>query len=61
MLCAENVALMLDGYDFFDIYSHDGVHGRHNPEYTLAEMVNLLSQRGYEIVRAETYDLARKE
>jgi SAM-dependent methyltransferase len=31
-----NVALMLEGYNFFDIYSRNGVHGRHNREFTLA-------------------------
>jgi SAM-dependent methyltransferase len=51
-----NVALMLDGYNLFDVYSTNGPHGRHNREYTLEEMVNLLEHNGYRIVRAETHD-----
>jgi SAM-dependent methyltransferase len=51
-----NFALMLEGLNFFDIYSVNGVNGRHNREYTLAELTNLLSSDGYQIVRAETWD-----
>jgi SAM-dependent methyltransferase len=51
-----NFALMLDGFNFFDIYSVNGINGRHNREYTLAELTNLLVTNGYQIVRAETWD-----
>jgi SAM-dependent methyltransferase len=51
-----NVALMLEGRNFFDIYSTNGPHGRHNREYTLDEMVCLLQQNGYRVERAETWD-----
>ncbi len=52
-----NVAAMLAGRNFFDVFSvENGIHGRHNREYTLAEMVSLLEHDGFEIVRAETRD-----
>jgi SAM-dependent methyltransferase len=51
-----NLALMLEGFNFFDIYSANGIHGRHNREYTLAEMGELLLRNEYEVVRAETHD-----
>lgn len=52
-----NVAAMLSGRNFFDIFSvENGIHGRHNREYTLAEMVALLERDGFEVVRAETRD-----
>jgi len=51
-----NFALMLDGFNFFDIYSVNGINGRHNREYTLSELTNLLVRNGYQIVRAETWD-----
>ena len=51
-----NFALMVDGYNFFDVYSSNGVNGRHNREFTLQELVTLVSENGYEIVRAETWD-----
>jgi len=52
-----NVALMLDGYNFFDLYQEaNGVHGRHNREYTLQEMSALLLRNGFEVSRAETHD-----
>lgn len=51
-----NVALILQGRNFFDIYSTHGPHGRHNREFTLEEMVHLLEQNGYVVERAETWD-----
>lgn len=52
-----NVAAMLAGRNFFDLYQEgNGVHGRHNREFTLAEVRALLERDGYEIVRAETRD-----
>jgi hypothetical protein len=48
---------MLDGYNFFDLYHPDnGVHGRHNREFTLAEMKSLLSLHGLVVRHAETRD-----
>lgn len=52
-----NFACLLDGYNFFDVYQPDtGVHGRHNREFTLAEMKTLLTLNGLEVCRAETRD-----
>jgi SAM-dependent methyltransferase len=52
-----NFALMLHGHNFFDLYqSQNGVHGRHNREFTLAELETLLRHNGFEVVRAETHD-----
>ncbi|HVG10973.1 MAG TPA: methyltransferase domain-containing protein [Thermoanaerobaculia bacterium] len=52
-----NLALMLDGHNFFDLYHPDnGIHGRHNREFTLDEMKNLLALNGLAVRRAETRD-----
>ncbi|MBK9087594.1 MAG: class I SAM-dependent methyltransferase [Holophagales bacterium] len=52
-----NVAAMLAGRNFFDLYQvGNGVHGRHNREFSLAEVRALLERDGYEVVRAETRD-----
>jgi SAM-dependent methyltransferase len=52
-----NFAYMLDGYNYFDLYHPGtGVHGRHNREFTLAEMKTLLELHGFEVCRAETRD-----
>jgi SAM-dependent methyltransferase len=52
-----NLACMLDGYNFFDLYHpENGVHGRHNREFTLAEMKALLALHGLVVRRAETRD-----
>jgi SAM-dependent methyltransferase len=52
-----NLACMLDGYNYFDLYHPDtGVHGRHNREFTLAEMKTLLNLHGFAVCRAETRD-----
>lgn len=52
-----NVAAMLAGRNFFDLYQEgNGVHGRHNREFTIPEVRALLERDGYEIVRAETRD-----
>ncbi|MBI5446991.1 MAG: methyltransferase domain-containing protein [Deltaproteobacteria bacterium] len=52
-----NVAAMLAGRNFFDLYQvGNGVHGRHNREFSLAEVRTLLERDWFEIVRAETRD-----
>jgi len=52
-----NVAAMLAGRNFFDLYwVGNGVHGRHNREFSLGEIRTLLERDGFEIVRAETRD-----
>lgn len=52
-----NLACMLDGYNFFDLYQpQNGIHGRHNREFTLDEMKTLLTLHGLTVLRAETRD-----
>jgi hypothetical protein len=52
-----NLACLLDGYNYFDLYHPDtGVHGRHNREFTLEEMKRLLTLHGLVVCRAETRD-----
>ena len=51
-----NIALLLQGSNFFDVFSANGVHGRHNREYTLEEVVHLLDTNQFRIARAETHD-----
>ncbi len=52
-----NVALMLAGRNLFDLYHPEtGVHGRHNREFTLAEVCELVRGEGFDIVRRETRD-----
>jgi SAM-dependent methyltransferase len=52
-----NFALMLHGYNFFDLYhGENGVYGRHNREFTLAELRMQLQEQGFQVLRAETHD-----
>lgn len=52
-----NVAHMLAGHNFFDRYHpENGIYGRHNREFTLAEVVLLLEQNGFRVTTAKTLD-----
>jgi SAM-dependent methyltransferase len=52
-----NVALMLAGCNFFDVYQEaNGIHGRHNREFTLEELCALLGRNGFLVESAETHD-----
>lgn len=52
-----NVAHMLAGSNFFDRYHpQNGIYGRHNREYTLAELRLLLPRFGFEVEVAKTLD-----
>ncbi|MBI5440605.1 MAG: methyltransferase domain-containing protein [Deltaproteobacteria bacterium] len=52
-----NVAAMLAGRNIFDLYCvGNGVHGRHNREFSLGEVRALLERDGFEVVTAETRD-----
>jgi SAM-dependent methyltransferase len=52
-----NFGLMLDGCNFFDFYHPgNGVHGRHNREFTLSEVRTLLELNGFAVARSETRD-----
>lgn len=45
-----NVVRLLKGQNVNDGYSAYGVYGRHNREYTMPEVVDLLERHGFEIV-----------
>ena len=52
-----NFACLLEGHNPFDMYHPEtGVHGRHNREFTLPEMRELLTLHGFEVCRAQTRD-----
>ncbi|MBV8199186.1 MAG: methyltransferase domain-containing protein [Acidobacteria bacterium] len=52
-----NFGLMLEGCNFFDFYHPgNGVHGRHNREFTLSEVRTLLELNGFAVARSETLD-----
>lgn len=52
-----NVALILAGCNFFDLYhTQNGVHGRHNREFTLEELSAVLGRSAFVVERAETQD-----
>lgn len=53
----ENVARLLAGENIYDPYSGYGPHGRHNREYTLAELQRLLTHAGYTVEAAFTADV----
>jgi SAM-dependent methyltransferase len=53
---AENVARMLSGDNLYDPYSGFGPYGRHNREYTLDELRQLLAFSGYTVECAYTAD-----
>jgi SAM-dependent methyltransferase len=53
----ENTAKTLDGENTWDLYSGYGPYGRHNREWTTAEMRSLLSENGYEIEMLFTADV----
>jgi len=53
----ENVCRMVNGEAVADGYSGYGVYGRHNREFTMPEIVRLLSENGFEVERAFTADV----
>lgn len=52
-----NMFNLLGGRNIYDPYSGYGVYGRHNREYTLAELVRLLKECNYEIINAFAKDI----
>lgn len=53
----QNLALILAGSNLFDRYHpQNGVYGRHNREFTLAELKQILHDSGFEIVGLFTAD-----
>jgi SAM-dependent methyltransferase len=53
----ENIARLLRGENIYDPYSGYGAYGRHNREYTLAELQRLLEYAGFWIEKAFTADV----
>ena len=52
-----NVAYMFHGSNFFDRYHiNNGIYGRHNREFTVGELENILARNGYQISQMVTYD-----
>lgn len=53
----QNIERLWGGYNIFDNYSAYGPYGRHNREYTLAEVKRLLEHLGFVIEEAFTSDI----
>jgi SAM-dependent methyltransferase len=53
----QNVMALAAGANIYDRYHGNGIYGRHNREWTLAEVVEGLGACGYTIERAETCDV----
>lgn len=53
----ENVARLLKGHNLYDPYSGHGPAGRHNREYTVAELRQLLEHVGFEVEQIFTSDV----
>lgn len=53
----ENVARLLVGENIYDPYSAYGPYGRHNREYTLAELRRLLQHAGFAVEQAFSADV----
>jgi hypothetical protein len=52
-----NVLALIDGRNIYDRYHGNGMYGRHNREYTLAEVVALVEACGFSVTRAATRDV----
>lgn len=53
----ENIIRLIAGDNFSDVYSAYGPYGRHNREYTLKEVKQLLEHAGFAIEQAFTTDI----
>lgn len=51
----ENWFKLFMGENIYDLYSDYGVYGRHNREYTLNELRDILYQNGFDIVSAGSF------
>jgi SAM-dependent methyltransferase len=54
---SENVAALVEGRNINDRYHGNGVYGRHNREFTRAEVEALVTACGFDLVRSETRDV----
>lgn len=55
---AENLTKMIRGENIYEPLSGYGIHGRHNREYTVAELRILLDELGYELIRIFTANIS---
>ena len=55
---SENLVKMLQGENVYEPLSGYGVHGRHNREYTVSELSELLVDLGFEVDRIFTADIS---
>ena len=55
----ENISRLLAGENLYDPYSGYGPHGRHNREYTTAELQKLLEHAGFEVEMQFSSDVHR--
>ena len=56
----DNLFAMVRGSNIYDRYHGNGIYGRHNREYSVVEIEELLTANGYEIERLETRGVYRK-
>lgn len=54
---AANVRALTEGRNIYDAYHGNGIYGRHNREYTAAEVSLLLESCGFDISHNETLDV----
>jgi SAM-dependent methyltransferase len=52
-----NIAHLVRGRNIYPGYSPHGPYGRHNREYTMDELKDLLRDHGFEVTKAEIIDL----
>jgi hypothetical protein len=52
-----NLVRLAKGRNIYADYSPHGIYGRHNREYTLAEVVELLQRHNFEIVRSDVRNI----
>jgi SAM-dependent methyltransferase len=55
---SENLVKMLQGENVYEPLSGYGVHGRHNREYTVSELSELLDDLGFDVDRIFTADIS---
>jgi SAM-dependent methyltransferase len=54
---AQNIKALAEGRNIYDAYHGNGIYGRHNREYTAAEVRALLESCGFDLVSHETLDV----
>jgi SAM-dependent methyltransferase len=57
VLRTANVTALIEGRNIYDAYHGNGIYGRHNREYTPAEVVQLLESCGFSTSESVTVDV----